>query len=119
MTKREFFTAVANLENASEEIKAFAEQEISALDARNEKRRNTPTKTQRENAELDEQVYQYFVTNEINEPTAASEIAESFDITPSKMSAVCGRLEKAGKLVSTQIKSTAKSGGKIKGYKLA
>lgn len=119
MTKREFYNAVASLENASEEIRDFAKQEISALDARNEKRRNTLTKAQKENAELDEQVYQYFFGNGITEPTAASEIAESFDVTPSKMSAVCGRLEKAGKLVSTQIKSTAKSGGKIKGYKLA
>lgn len=118
MTKREFYEAVIN-GTMNTDVQEFANEELSKMNARNAHRRETPSKTQVANAELDEQVFGYFTTNEITEPIAASVIAGVFDITPSKASASCGRLADSGRFKVTQIKSPSKSGGKIKGYSLA
>ena len=46
MTNREFYKAIIGSE-VSEEIKAFAQEQIDKLDSKNEKRKNTQTKTQK------------------------------------------------------------------------
>ena len=47
MTNREFYTAIVN-SDLNDEMKAFATEAIEKLDARNAKRANTLSKTQKE-----------------------------------------------------------------------
>ena len=44
MTNREFLTAIINIENIAEDIKAEAEAKLAKLDATNEARKNKPSK---------------------------------------------------------------------------
>ena len=46
--EREFLTAIANGTTITEEMKAHANEGITKLDARNEKRKATQTKAQKE-----------------------------------------------------------------------
>lgn len=117
MTNREFYNAVANAENLSDELRQFAEDAIAKLDAKNEKRRNSISPKQAENIELSQKILEYL--KGVEEFTAASVIGESLGLTPSKASSLCGKLVADGKLAVEKIKSTSKSGGKINGYKLA
>ena len=52
MTKREFLTAVLAMEGVTADVAEFAQAEVAKLDAVNEKRRNTPSKKDVENAPI-------------------------------------------------------------------
>ena len=64
MTNREFLTAIANMENISEELKAEATARIEKLDATNEARKNKPSKKAIENAPVMEQIANEILTSE-------------------------------------------------------
>ena len=51
MTEREFLTKVLAIEGITDEVKGYATEGIAKLDARNDKRKNTQTKAQKENVE--------------------------------------------------------------------
>lgn len=113
MTNREFFEAIAN-GKMNEEVKAFAQESIAKIDARNEKRKNTPSKTSVENEPLKEKIMAFII--ERNEVCIASAIAEAVEMTTAKVSALCRQLVSDGKLEETEVKVPKQ--GKRKGYSI-
>lgn len=88
MTNREMFEAIVN-GNITDEVVAKAHDEIAKLDARNAKRKNTPSKKAIENAPIIEAIKG--VLGE--EPLTASEIAEKVEISTQKASALLKQVE--------------------------
>lgn len=88
MTNREMFEAIVN-GNVTDEVVAKAHEEIEKLDARNAKRKNTPSKKAIENAPIIEAIKG--VLGE--EPLTASEIAEKVEISTQKASALLKQVE--------------------------
>lgn len=113
MTNREFYKAIIGSE-VNEELKAFAQAEIDKLDKKNEKRKNTQTKTQKENEGIKTQI-----VNLIEEKGSmvASVIATELNISTQKASALCKQLVEEKELVVADIK--VKNKGTLKQYSLA
>ena len=109
MTKREFFEAIiASVENT--ELVEFAQSELTKMDERNAKRKNTPSKT----AVANEPIKEAIVSILTSEPLTASEVAEKVEISTQKASALLRQIEG---LTVTEVKVKGK--GKVKGYALA
>ena len=113
MTNREFYKAIIGSE-VSEEIKAFAQEQIDKLDSKNEKRKNTQTKTQKENEGIKTQIVNLI---EENGSMVASVIATKLNISTQKASALCKQLVEEKELVVSDIK--VKNKGTLKQYSLA
>lgn len=109
MTKREMFIAIVN-GNVTEEVKAMAQAEIEKMDARNAKRRETPSKKAVVNAVIITKISEVLT----KEPQTASAIAEKVGISTQKASALLRQIEG---LSVTEVKVKGK--GKVKGYALA
>lgn len=88
MTNREFYTAIVN-SDLSDELKAFATEAIEKLDARNAKRANTLSKTQKDNLPLIEKIASLLTS----EPKLASELAKEMEISTQKASALVKKVE--------------------------
>ena len=114
MTNREFLTAIANMENVAEDIKAYAEERLTKLDATNEARKNKPSKKSVENAPILEQIANEILTTEAQ--TAAT-VAEAAGITVQKASALLRQLVADGKATVADAKMPKK--GTVKVYALA
>ena len=101
MTNREFLTAIANMENISEELKAEATARIEKLDATNEARKNKPSKKAIENAPVMEQIANEILTSEAK---TASTVAEAADISVQKANALLRALVAEGRAEATEVK---------------
>jgi predicted transcriptional regulator len=112
MTMRDFLTAVVE-DKLNDEMLDYAREAIKKLDARNEKRRNTESKTAKANAPIKAEILAYV---EGSHPAIASEIAKALNITTQKASALCRQLVDEGTLVSGETKIPKK--GKVKAYTL-
>lgn len=101
MTNRDFLTAISNLENISEELKAEALARIEKIDATNEARKNKPSKKALENAPIMEQI-----VNEVlgAEAVTAGTVAEAVGISVQKASALLRALVAEGKATVTEVK---------------
>lgn len=113
MTNREFYKAVIGSE-VNEELKAFAQAEIDKLDKKNEKRKNTQTKTQKENEGIKDKIVALI---EEKGSMVASVIATELNISTQKASALCKQLVEEKELVVSDIK--VKNKGTLKQYSLA
>lgn len=111
MTEREFLNLVIN-GNINEDVKAYATEGIAKLDAKNEKRKNTPTKEQLANEGLKSNILELLA----NSPMVASEVGASLGVSTQKASALCQLLVKEGKLSVADIK--VKNKGAVKSYSL-
>lgn len=109
MTKREMFEAIVN-GNVTEEVIAMAQSEIDKMDARNAKRRETPSKKALANVEVIGKITEVLT----HEPQTASEVAEKVEISTQKASALLRQIDG---LTVTEVK--IKGRGKVKGYALA
>jgi len=112
MTKREFLTAVLAMEGVTADVAEFAQAEVAKLDAVNEKRRNTPSKKDVENAPIMETLAGMLTT----EPVTASDVAPAAEISVQKASALLRKLVDEGKAVQVEVKIKGK--GAQKGYTL-
>ena len=112
MTNRDFYNAVINA-NISDELTEYATNALTKMDAANEKRRNAPTKAQKENLPVIESI-QGVLTGELQ---TASDIAALVGISTQKASALLRGLVGDGYAVAEDIKVPKK--GLVKGYKLA
>ena len=112
MTNREFYTAIIENPNVAEVLKNFAQGEIDKLDARNDKRKNTQTKAQKEN----EGIMTSILTHLANGSAVASDIGAALGISTQKASALCSLLAKEGKVTVADIK--VKNKGTVKQYTL-
>ena len=99
MTTREFYTAVVEA-NVNEELTAKAQELIAALDAKNEKRKNTETKEQKEAAARAAAVLVFL--KEQTEPVTRDTIAGILGMSPAQASAACKALGEA--VTKTEIK---------------
>lgn len=114
MTEREFFTKVLATEGLAEELKSYATEGIAKLNARNDKRKNTQTKAQKENAETMDKIVALITEGGAK---VASEIAVALGVSTQKASALCKLLVDGGKLKVADIK--VKNKGAVKQYSLA
>ena len=110
MTNREFYKAVISA-NISKEMSDFAQGEIDKLDAKNEKRKNTQTKAQKENEGIKSQIVEYLKENGA---LVASVIAEKVGISTQKASALCKLLVEEKVITVADIK--VKNKGTLKQY---
>ena len=113
MTNREFYKAFIGSE-VNEELKAFAQAEIDKLDKKNEKRKNTQTKTQKENEGIKNSIVALL---EEKGSMVASVIATELEISTQKASALCKQLVEEKELVVSDIK--VKNKGTLKQYAIA
>lgn len=109
MTNREFYSAIINGTVGTAEID-FAKEEIAKLDARNERRRNTPTKEQVANENIKNAIVEALA----DKPLVASEIATACGISTQKASALCAQLVAVGKIKVADLKIKGK--GTVKQY---
>lgn len=109
MTIREFYKAVA-ASAASDELKDFATTALAKMDEKNEKRRNTPTKAQKENEPLKAEILAVLTEG----AHTAAELGAICSLSTQKVSALCRALVAEGKVTVTDIK--VKSKGKVKQY---
>lgn len=114
MTKRDFYTAIVE-GNVTDEVKEFAKAAIAKLDAVNEKRRNTPTKAQKENAELVDKLVNEILGDVAK--TAVDIAAEFGTMTHQKATAIAKAAVNAGLAKVEDVKVAGK--GTMKGYVLA
>lgn len=101
MTNREFFEAVQKgITNA--DVQAHATAEIDKMNARNEKRATTPSKTAVANEPIKAQILTFLT--EKNEQILTSVIGEAVGISTAKASALCKQLADDGKIVGEEVK---------------
>ena len=108
MTTREFYQTVLNTCGTTvspwgedeEQIVDFCHKQIAALDAKNEKRKSTPTKEQKEAAARREAVFAFL--KEQTEPVTRDTIAGVLNMTPAQAGAACKALGTA--VVKSEIK---------------
>lgn len=112
MTEREFYNAVIKAEGVSAEIKEYAENGIAKLDAKNLKRKNTPTKEQIANEGLKADILALLEGKSM----VASDIGASLGVSTQKASALCQLLVKANKVACGEVKVKGK--GAVKCYSL-
>jgi Fic family protein len=113
MTEREFLTKVLAIEGLEESLTNYANEGIAKLDARNDKRKNTQTKAQKENEGTMVLILDTITTNGA---MVASEIAGAVGISTQKASALCKLLVDGGKLAVADVK--VKNKGTVKQYSL-
>ncbi len=114
MTYREFYTAIANAQNASAELVEFATDAIAKLDAKNAKRASKPSKTAVANEPIKASIASYLAGKSA---LPASEIAVACDISTQKASALCRQLVANGTLTVDTVKVPKK--GEVKVYSIA
>ena len=113
MTNREFYNSIINNTITADEID-FAKAELAKLDARNEKRRNTPTKVQEANVGVKEAIKGYLATVK---SALASDIATACGVSTQKVSALCKQMVENGEIKVADVKVKGK--GTLKAYSLA
>lgn len=111
MTQREFLNNIIN-GNINNDTIEMAKAEIAKLDARNDKRRNTLTKEQKENEVIKESIL-----GVLNGVTTAAEVGKALEISTQKASALLGQLAYDEKVIVTEVKIKGK--GTVKGYRKA
>ena len=104
MTNREFFKAIAN-GTINAEVIAKATEELSKLDARNEKRRNTETENDKANAEIAKDIIKFLSENGA---TLSADIAKALNLSSSKVNGVAKIMVDNGELVSAKVKVKGK-----------
>ena len=114
MTEREFLTKVLAIEGVAQEIKDYATEGIAKLDARNDKRKNTQTKAQKENEGVMTAIVDHLTANGAD---VASGIGTALGISTQKASALCKLLADSGKLTVADVKVKGK--GTVKQYSIA
>ena len=114
MTEREFLTKVIAIEGISKELSDYATESIAKLDARNDKRKNTQTKVQKENEGVMTAIVDHLTTNGSD---VASSIGTALGISTQKASALCKLLVDSGKLTVADVKVKGK--GTVKQYSIA
>ena len=111
MTEREFLTKVLEIEGIANDLKTHAEEGIAKLDARNDKRKNTQTKAQKENEGVMTAIVEYLTDHGSD---VASSIGTALGISTQKASALCKLLVDSGKLTVADVKVKGK--GTVKQY---
>ena len=102
MTTREFYLSVIS-GNVTDVTIEKAHELLTALDARNEKRKSTDSKEKRESAER-RNIVLSFLSNHKGECFTRDQIAFGVDLDPAKVTGACTALVKDGLAVKSEIK---------------
>lgn len=113
MTQREFLTAVSN-STLDPEVVDFAKAEIEKMDARNEKRKATPSKTAQANEPIKEEIVKALTEKGT---MCAADVGELVAISTQKASSLLRQLVEDGKVKSEDKKVPKK--GTVKFYTVA
>lgn len=118
MTNREAYNVVIS-GVITEDLIAWAQENLDKMDAANEKRRNTVSKTEAANAPLREQIVSEYITTELQTASMIAEAmgANGIEITHNKVTAVLKKAVEEGTIVKEDVKVPKK--GTQKGYKKA
>lgn len=101
MTTREFLVAVQNA-NISDELNTKAQELITSLDKRNDKRKSVESKEKKETAERRQKVLDFLKNNE--GAFTRDEIAEGCELTAGQVTSACSALCKAELVTKSEIK---------------
>lgn len=101
MTNREFLTAIASATNLDDALVTYAADALAKMDAANEKRRNTPSKTMSANAPLLTAIMDRIISVE---PKTASDVANDLGVSTQKASSLLRTLVGAGQIKVTEVK---------------
>ena len=93
MTKKEMFSMIATVNADNSEIVEFCNHEIDLLNKKSG--RKTPTKTQKENEDLKEDIWAFISENGVKR---AGDVAGYFNISGQKASALLKQLVDTGRL---------------------
>lgn len=116
-TERNAWEEVANLENASEELKAFAVARLTKLNEKNNKRKNSEAAAAVAKREADAALRETMLSvMEAGKTYTAAELGALIGEGTMKASSLALDLTKANKVVQSEIRS---NGRKCKGYTLA
>ena len=115
MTKREFYTNIAN-GTITDAEKEMALAEIAKMDETNEKRKNKVSPKEAEKAEADAKVRAEIFALITNDPQTAADLGAAVGVSTPKASAELRKLVGEQKVVATDIKVPKK--GTCKGYSL-
>ena len=109
MTKREFLTKIAAIEDV--ELAEFAQNELAKMDEANAKRKEKTSKKAEENQPLIDRI-----ANEIlgTEPMTATDVAAVMELSVQKVSALCRAAVAQGLVVQSEVKVPKR--GKMKAY---
>lgn len=113
MTKREFYTTIANIETLPTELRDFATAAVTKMDNANEAKKNKPSKTAVENAPIIASLTAALTSD----PQTAADLAAVVGISTQKASSLLRQIVASGVAVSSDIKVPKK--GTCKGYALA
>lgn len=113
MTARRFFTEIQTYDLPAE-LLDYAANEIQKLDDAAQKRKEKPTKAQKENAVVRKQLHAYMVEHLSDEYFSQAELGEALEISPNKAGALARQLVQAGLAEATDVKV---KGGTRKGYR--
>jgi len=102
MTNREFYQSIINGE-INDEITTKATELLTALDARNEKRKSTESKEKKEVSERRNTIVAY-LTERKGECFTRDQIAFDLDMIPTKVSGACKALVDEGVITKSEIK---------------
>jgi len=111
MLNRDFYKAVIEAK-ISDEVTAHAEDAIAKMDARNEKRASTPSKTAIANAPLKQAIVEMLA----NGGKFASEVGTALEVSTQKASSLLVQLQNDGVIEAVEVKVPKK--GKSKFYTL-
>ena len=124
MTNREFYTAIANMENLPAELVEFAAEAIAKLDTTNEKRKaaaaTKAAEKQAEKAPIRETLFNVLAS--VDEPLTATELIEAADLGdaikgPASIPSLLRPFVEDGRVVKVEKKITGK--GKQRAYTCA
>lgn len=101
MTIREFYNEVIDA-SISDDMTAKAQELITALDARNEKRKSTESKEKKETAERRDAVLEFLKTHE--GAWTRDQISFEIGMDPAKVTGACTILIKNGLVVKSEVK---------------
>ena len=111
MTMREFMEQVISA-NISTEMTEYAQTAIAKMDAKNEKRKTTQSKTQEVNAEIKAKILEVMDNETVY---TSAQISEVMALSTAKVTALLMQLVKDGKVEKSEVKIKGK--GKVNGYK--
>ena len=102
MTTRELYLSIIN-GTINDEAITKASELLTALDARNEKRKSTDSKEKKEAAERRALVFN-FLNEHKGECFTREQIAFAIDLDPAKVTGACTALVKDGSAIKSEIK---------------
>lgn len=114
MTRRDFYNSIIN-GTVNDEVIEMAKAEVAKLDATNDKRKATPSKTAVANAPIKEAIVKLLTERQYT--MCASDVGATLELTTQKASALLRQLQDEGIVTATEQKVPKK--GSVKFYGIA